>query len=152
MANAALDKLDRRIINRLQDGLPISATPFAEVASELNLSESELIQRVQGLLDDGYLSRFGPLYNAERLGGALSLVAMAVPAEELEPIAEQINSFPQVAHNYARDHHFNIWFVLATETAAEITSVLAEIEQCCGYPVYSMPKIQEFFIGLRLHI
>lgn len=147
-----MDAIDRRIINHLQDGFPISERPYAVVAEQLDISEDELLQRLQHLLDGKTLSRFGPMYHAERLGGGLTLAAMSVPWEKLDEVAEQINAFPEVAHNYARDHFLNIWFVLATETAGEIAAVLKHIETVTGYPVYNMPKIEEFYVGLRLPV
>jgi hypothetical protein len=64
-------------------------------------------------------------------------------------VAEIVNGFPEVAHNYAREHEFNMWFVLATETPARINEVIGEIEKATGYTVYNMPKLEEFFVGLR---
>jgi DNA-binding Lrp family transcriptional regulator len=92
------------------------------------------------------------MYHAERLGGGLSLCAMRIPAEQFERVAEQVNAFPEVAHNYARDHAFNMWFVLATETPARIDAVLEEIERRTGFRVYNMPKLREFFIGLKFEV
>jgi DNA-binding Lrp family transcriptional regulator len=90
------------------------------------------------------------MYHAERLGGALTLCAMPVPPADFERVAAQVNAFPEVAHNYAREHALNMWFVLATETPQRIAQVIAEIERLTDLPVYDMPKIEEFFVGLRL--
>ena len=144
-----LDTLDRAIINEMQGGFPICDSPYAEIAEQLGTSEGELLTRLQRLLDEGILSRFGPMYHAERLGGGLTLAAMAIPESEFERVAEQVNALPEVAHNYARDHELNMWFVLATETPERIGETISEIEQITGYPVYNMPKQKEFFVGLR---
>ncbi len=144
-----LDTLDRAIINELQGGFPICEAPYAEVARQLGTNEAELISRLQRLLDEKILSRFGPMYHAERLGGGLTLAAMAIPDEQFEVVAEQVNAFPEVAHNYAREHELNMWFVLATETPQRIDEVIREIENTTGFAVINMPKEQEFFIGLR---
>ncbi len=147
-----MDAHDRAIINALQGGFPISERPFADAATPLGLSEAELINRIGKLLDDGVLSRFGPLYHAERLGGGLSLAAMKIPKSDFDRVAELVNAFPEVAHNYARDHEFNMWFVLATETPERIDEVVQDIARQTGYQVYNMPKLDEYFIGLRLEI
>jgi len=144
-----LDSLDRAIINQLQGGFPICEQPYAAVAAQLGTSESELLKRLQRLLDEKVLSRFGPMYHAERLGGGLTLAAMSIPEERFDEVAEQVNARPEVAHNYARDHELNMWFVLATETPERIDEVITEIEERTGYPVYNMPKQREYFIGLR---
>jgi hypothetical protein len=83
------------------------------------------------------------------MGGAFSLAAMKIPAADFERVTEIVNRFPEVAHNYARDHEFNMWFVLGTETPERVHTVIEEIEQQTGYPVYNMPKLEEFFVGLR---
>jgi DNA-binding Lrp family transcriptional regulator len=147
-----LDPVDRAIINRLQDGFPICDHPYREAAAELAIGEGELIERLGRLLHDGQLSRFGPMYHAERLGGGLSLCAMSIPPEELDGVSEQVNAFPEVAHNYARDHAFNMWFVVATETPDAIARVVRRIEHETGYPVYNLPKEKEFFIGLKFTV
>lgn len=144
-----LDSLDRAIINEMQGGFPICDSPYATVAAQLGTTEGELIARLQRLLNEKILSRFGPMYHAERLGGGLTLAAMAIPETEFERVAEQVNAFPEVAHNYARDHELNMWFVLATETPQRIAEVISEIEEVTGFAVINMPKEQEFFIGLR---
>lgn len=147
-----LDPIDRAILNRYQGGFPICERPYQAAAETLGISEQELIQRLERMLAQKQLSRFGPMYHAERLGGGLSLCAMRIPEDRYEQVTEQVNSFPEVAHNYARDHAFNMWFVLATETPERIDSVLQEIEQRTGFQVYNMPKLQEFFIGLKFEV
>jgi len=140
-AESRLDALDRAIVNRLQDGLPIAARPYAAVAAELGVAEAVLLDRLQDLLARGVLSRFGPMYNAE---------AMGVPEDRFEEVAATVNAFPEVAHNYARAHALNMWFVLASEAPGRIAATIAEIETATGLQVYDMPKQAEFFVGLRL--
>lgn len=147
-----LDTTDKDIINQMQQGFPICENPYAEVATSLGLNEDELIRRLQAMLDDRTLTRFGPMYQAERLGGAFSLVAMAVPEQDFERVAEIVNDFPEVAHNYEREHRFNMWFVLATETPQRVPEVLEQIESQSGYRCYNMPKEKEFFVNLQLSV
>lgn len=147
-----MDTTDRNIINNLQGGFPLSERPYAEAAARLGLTEDELIRRLDDLLEKGVLSRFAPMYHAERLGGALTLAATKIPPQDFERVAEIVNGFPEVAHNYAREHEFNMWFVLATETPRRINEVIGEIEKATGYQVYNMPKLEEFFVGLRFEV
>ncbi|HEX9812707.1 MAG TPA: Lrp/AsnC family transcriptional regulator [Burkholderiales bacterium] len=144
-----LDRIDRQIVNVLQDGFPICERPYAEAAKQFGIDETELLRRLQRMLDDGALSRFGPMYHAEQLGGALSLAAMEVPSTDFDRVAEIVNGFPEVAHNYERAHALNMWFVLATERPERVPAVIGEIERATGYRVYNMPKQEEFFVGLR---
>jgi DNA-binding Lrp family transcriptional regulator len=147
-----MDDIDRRLINRLQDGLPVERRPFDALANELGLEVPAVLDRIQCLLDAGTLSRFGPMFNAEQLGGALSLCAMEVPEDRFEQVAVLVNGHPEVAHNYARDHRLNMWFVIATEQVEQAADVVAAIEQETGCKVYDMPKQEEFYIGLRLAV
>ncbi|MGR4066411.1 Lrp/AsnC family transcriptional regulator [Billgrantia sp. C5P2] len=148
---AELDAADRRIVNRLQEGLPLVPSPYAVVAAELSLSEGELLYRLERLLEAGVLSRFGPMYHAERLGGGLTLAALEVPEADFDRVAETVNAFPEVAHNYRREHRLNMWFVLATETPQRIAEVIEAIEAATGLAVFNMPKQEEFHVRLYLH-
>jgi DNA-binding Lrp family transcriptional regulator len=143
-----IDATDRKIINGLQGGFPITERPFAEVAARLGIDENVLIARIRRLCAEGWLRRFGPMYDADRFGGT-SLAAMAVPDERFEMVAAQVNARPEVAHNYERAHALNMWFVIAVETPDRIERVIAEIEAETGLTVIAMPKLKEFFIGAR---
>ena len=146
------DPVDRAIVNALQGGFPLTPRPFRDAGAQMGLSEDELIDRIRGLLDSGRLSRFGPLWNAARIGGDQCLAAMAVPQERFEEVAEQVNAFPEVAHNYERAHALNMWFVISAERAERIGAVIAQIERQTGLRVYPMPKSQEFFLGFRVEL
>lgn len=144
------DAVDRSIINALQSGMPVTERPFAHAAAELGLAESDLIDRLQRLVDDGTLSRFGPMYNADRMGGAFCLCACSVPEDRFDEIVAKINAHPEVAHNYERAHALNVWFVLATENPSRTDEVLAEIKRETGLEVYAFPKVEEFFVGFSM--
>ena len=144
-----MDQVDRNIINQMQMGFPVCEKPFAMLAEQLKLEENDLLQRVQSLLDDGTLSRFGPMYNIEKLGGMYSLVAMRIPEHDLEQVIKVVNGYSEVAHNYERTHEFNIWFVLAAESESHLAALLEDIEKQTGYQTYDMPKLDEFYVGLR---
>ena len=147
-----MDILDRKIINLLQTGFPLTEEPDLEVAKQLGIEEKELLKRLSDLLNDKTLSRFGPMYDAQKLGGAFSLVAVRVPEKEFDKVSEIVNSFPEVAHNYKRDHDLNMWYVLATDSPDKINEVNADIEKKSGLKVYNMPKLEEYFIGLNLPV
>lgn len=145
-----LSDTDRRVIDILQPGFPIVDRPFAAVAPKVGMGEDELIATVTRLREDGVLSRFGPLYDAAALGGAFTLCAMGVPEERFAAVAETVNAFAEVAHNYRRAHRFNMWFVLATERPEAIESTIARIEAATGLAVLNLPKLEEYFLALRL--
>ena len=145
-----MDDIDKLIVNQLQKGFPICESPYRQVAGQTGITEDQLLSRLQTLLDDGVLSRFGPMYHAEQMGGALTLAALKVPEERFDEVAEIVNGFPEVAHNYARNHTLNMWFVLATERPEQVESAIEQIERQTGLQVYNMPKIREYYVGLQL--
>lgn len=147
-----MDALDKKILNRTQRGIPVSAQPFADIASELDCTEEQVLNKLQHMLDDGMLSRFGPMYDAASLGGAFTLAAIQVPEERFAEVTDIVNSFSQVAHNYKRLHRLNMWFVVACESQQEIQSVIKEIEQQSSLRVFDFPKEEEFYVGLYLPV
>lgn len=148
----AITATDALLIRRLHGGLPLSDTPFDDVAQELGLTETEVIARLRAMLDDGLLSRFGPLFQIERAGGQFMLAAMRVPEDRFDAVAAQVNAQHEVAHNYRREHRFNMWFVLACASPAQTAAACARIEALTGLRVFAFPKEKEFFVELRLPV
>ncbi|MDP1526465.1 MAG: AsnC family transcriptional regulator [Rhodocyclaceae bacterium] len=146
-----LDPTDRALINALQGGFPLVERPFAAVGAQLGIDEEEVIARIEFLKESGVLTRFGPMFQIERMGGAFVLAALAVPEERYEEVTAAVNQLPAVAHNYRRQHALNMWFVLATETPAGIPAAIAEIEALTGLPVYAFPKEREYFVELKFN-
>ena len=147
-----MDALDREIINQFQGDFPIVDRPFLVLAEKLDISESEVMTRIRFMLDDGLLTRFGPLYNIDKMGGTFSLCAMQVPEDNFDNIADIVNQFQEVAHNYERDHRLNMWFVLAAESKLELDETIKRIEQATGLTVFNFPKQREFYVNFRLSI
>jgi siroheme decarboxylase len=145
-----LDDTDRRIVNALQGGLPLCDRPYQAAAAALDLAEDELISRLRRMLGEGALTRFGPMYNVDRMGGRFELCALAVPADRFDEVAGQVNEHAEVAHNYARDHVLNMWFVLASDEPGRLDAAVADIEADTGLEVHRFPKLEEYFIGLRV--
>jgi len=147
-----MDDLDRQLINRLQDGIPVCERPYLQLSDELGVSEESLVGRVKALLDAGVLSRFGPMIDTGVLGGGVTLAAMQVPEEKLPDVIGLINGYDEVAHNYQREHDLNLWFVIATEKPEQVRAVIGEIEQRSGHPVYDLPKQEEYALNLRFTV
>ena len=147
-----MDELSRRLIDEWQGGFPLCERPFVVVAERLDADEDTVLQALRELLADGTLTRFGPLYQIERLGGAFSLAALRAPEVEFGRIAGIVNGFPEVAHNYRREHPFNMWFVLATETPAGMNDTVERIAAATGLAVFNFPKEREYFIEARFAV
>ncbi|MDE2579983.1 MAG: Lrp/AsnC family transcriptional regulator [Hyphomicrobiales bacterium] len=149
-APAPLDDTDRAIINALQGEFPLCENPYAVAAEALGLSEAELLARLQRMLADKVLTRFGPMFQIERMGGAFCLAALAAPEQRYDEVVEQVNAFDAVAHNYRREHALNMWFVLATEQPEGIAAAADAIEAATGLTVRRFPKQREYFVEMRL--
>jgi DNA-binding Lrp family transcriptional regulator len=157
-ADSDLSRLDRAVVNAYQGGFPVVERPFAVAAEALgdagvDVTEAALVETVRELDDSGVLSRFGPLVNAEEIGGTATLVAMHAPPERFDEVAETVNAHREVAHNYEREHpHLNMWFVVSVAEADRVATVLDEIETETGQPTYNMPKEREFRVEAKFKI
>lgn len=144
---AELTDLERRLLDRYQQGLPVSATPFADVAAALEVSESEVLSALQRLQELGVISRVGPVFRTHAVG-ASTLAAMAVPEARLDEVAAIVNSFAAVNHNYQREHRFNLWFVATAASDAELTGILERIERLTNIKVMPLPMLEDYHIDL----
>jgi len=139
--------VNKRLLNEFQRDLPLSVTPYADIAVELGITEAEVIERLRTLIDAGTISRVGPVFRPRHLG-ASSLMAMAVPPSRLQEVADLVNSFAEVNHNYEREHKFNLWFVVVAETGERLQQIVHTIERETGIRVVSLPMLAEYHIDL----
>jgi DNA-binding Lrp family transcriptional regulator len=139
--------LEQRLLNEFQHGMPLTPNPYADIARQLGVYETTVLETLQRLQTEGVISRVGAVFRPKRIG-ASTLAAIAVPAAELEEVAAIVSEFTEVNHNYEREHRFNLWFVVVADDEDRLESVLAEIEAGCGYPVLDLPLLNEYFIDL----
>ena len=155
---ADLGRVDRAILNAFQGGFPVVEEPFEPAAAALaeygvEVTGDELLERVKRLDEEGVLTRFGALIDAEAIGGTATLVATHASEERYDEHAELINDHPEVAHNYEREHpHLNMWFVLSVVDEDRVAEVLAEIEDETGEKTYNLPKQREFHVGAKFPV
>ena len=142
-----LNDLEKRLLNEFQKGLPLSPTPFADMADSLGTSEALVLQILERLQKQGVISRVGPVIKPQRIG-ASTLAAMAIPKDRLEAVAYVINRYTEVNHNYERENRFNLWFVVTAPDQAHLDAVLADMEEKTGYPVLNLPMEKPYHIDL----
>ncbi|MCW8919094.1 MAG: Lrp/AsnC family transcriptional regulator [Gammaproteobacteria bacterium] len=142
-----LDPLEQSLLNDFQQGFPLSPTPFAEMAARLGVSEEQVITTLERLQQRGAVSRVGPVFRTHSIG-ASTLAAMCVPETRLEEVAELVNRFDAVNHNYEREHRLNLWFVATAPDEAHLQQVLAEIEERTGIEVIALPMVEDYHIDL----
>ena len=144
-------KLEQRLLNDFQQGLPLSPRPYADIARQLGVYETTVLESVQRLQTEGVISRVGAVFRPNRVGVS-TLAAMAVPEEELESVAAMVNDFAEVNHNYERDHHFNLWFVAIAADNESLQVTLKKIEKLSGYKVMDLPMREDYFIDLGFEL
>jgi len=155
---AGLDRIDSAIVNAYQGGFPVVERPFEPAADALrargmDVTATELLDRIRRLDNDGVLTRFGALINAAEIGGAATLVAMHAPEDRFEEIAEAVNDHREVAHNYEREHpYLNMWFVVSVADPEAVDSVLEAIEDETGQETYNLPKQREFRVEAKFFV
>ena len=142
-----LSDLERRLLNDYQHGFPLSPTPYADIARGLGVSEAEVLAALTRLKQQGAVSRVGAVLRPNTVGVS-TLAAMAVPNAELETVAALVSSYPEVNHNYEREHTLNLWFVATAPDSVRLQQVLNEISTRSGYAVLPFPLLEDYHIDL----
>lgn len=145
--NANLTELERRLLNDFQHDFPLAPAPYADMARQLGVREDEVIAALARLKEQGAVSRVGAVVRPNTVG-ASTLAAMRVPPGDLERVAALVNGYPEVNHNYEREHALNLWFVAAAPDGARLQQVLDDIAARSGYEVLSFPLLEDYHIDL----
>ncbi len=142
-----LTPLHKHLLNDFQRDFPLSSRPYQDIANTLGVSEDDVLSALTELNDNNFISRIGPIIPPNHIGVS-TLVAMAVPEQQLQAVADKISAYPEVNHNYEREHTFNLWFVAVASDEGHLQAVLDAIEQETGFKTMSMPLVDDFFIDL----
>ena len=146
-----LDTVDQQLINHYQRNLPVCERPYREMADTLGISEDEVISRLAVLQQQQVLSRVGPVFEHSQAGASL-LAAVAAPVEQIDLVAARINSAPGVNHNYAREHLYNLWFVMTAPDEDTLEERLDELEMQLRLPLLRLPMVEGYHIDLGFPI
>lgn len=146
-----LDATDRQLINLYQRELPVCERPYEEMSRKLGIAEGEVIERLQSLQDSQVLSRVGPVFEHSRAGASL-LAAVAAPEEQMDLVAARINRAPGVNHNYAREHTYNLWFVMTAPDEDTLEERLDDLEHKLRLPMLRLPMVEGYHIDLGFDI
>jgi DNA-binding Lrp family transcriptional regulator len=148
-----MDERDKRLLNAMQAEIPLTPRPFEALGIPLNLSEGEVLARVEEQKRRGIVRQIGGIFDTRSLGYHSSLVAMRVPPERLESAAETVNGHPGVSHNYRRDHAFNLWFTIAAPPGGDLAWTVARLRELAGAESARLfPTLRLFKIGVRLDL
>lgn len=148
----SLDETDKKILNSIQLDFPLVHRPFLALAEKLGLKEEVVIERIKRLQTNGAIRRIGPIISTKKTGGVSTLVALKAPAERVDEIAQIINGYDEVSHNYLRPSEFNIWFTLSADSENRMQEILKEIEERTDCEVMNLPTKRLFKIGVKFNI
>jgi DNA-binding Lrp family transcriptional regulator len=144
---AALDEIDRAILNLAQTDFPIEPRPYRVLGERLGLSEDEVLSRVKRLRATGVIRRIGGNFSAGLLGYTSTLCAARVPEERLAAFIDAVNQYDGVTHNYRRNHDLNVWFTFIASSREEIEQCLADISAATGVSeIFNLPADKTFKI------
>lgn len=150
---AELDETDKLILNRIQSNFPVDSRPFRAIGKDLNLSESEVIERVARLKEDGIIRRIGGNFVPDKVGYVSTLCAARVPEDRVAEFAGIVNHYSGVTHNYQRDDDFNVWFTFIAPSMAKIEENLAEISARTGInDILNLPATRVFKIKAHFEL
>jgi DNA-binding Lrp family transcriptional regulator len=146
-----MDSTDKKLLNLLQREFPLVTEPYAFLADRLGISELETMGRVEALVKQKVLRKIGASVAPRTIGRTTTLVAAKVGPEKLDAVAEKVSAYPEVTHNYGREHEFNLWFTLVCRDREEIGRICGEIEKLDGVegllelPATHLFKLDVFF-------
>lgn len=144
-----MDDIDKKILNFIQTGFPITHAPYAVIGEKTGITEDEAFERVKAMKESGVIRRIGASFDSRGLGWTSTLCAMKVPPEHLADAAKIVAEYHEVTHNYERNHEYNLWFTLIAPEMEDIDRILREIGDRTGFgPVRDMPALKLFKIKL----
>ncbi|MBW2632031.1 MAG: AsnC family transcriptional regulator [Deltaproteobacteria bacterium] len=148
-----MDRLDREILNIIQEGLPLDTRPFRTLGALVGIDEDDVLERVRRLKNEGIIRRIGAVFDTGNLGFTSTLCAAKVPADRLERFVDIVNSYRGVTHNYLRDYEYNVWFTFIAPTENEIEKALSDISRETGISnIISMPVKRKLKIDARFRL
>jgi len=140
--------LTRRLLDLVQVEFPAVPRPYAQLARRLGLEgpggEAVVLEELDRLRAGGIVRRVGGVFDSRALGFATTLAAARVPPERLEAVAEAVNAYPEVTHNYAREGPLNLWFTLVARDRGRIQAILDELRAATGVEFLEFPAGRVF--------
>lgn len=146
-----ISSLSANLLNDYQHAFPLVSAPFGNLARDLNSDANTVLDEFRAFKKNGVISRIGPVFRPNTVGVS-TLAAISAPPEKTEQLAEVINRFSQVNHNYEREHEINLWFVLTAADQAELDTTIAQIEKQTGCSVLILPLLKEYHIDLGFNL
>ena len=146
-----LSPLHKQLLNNYQQEFPLSPRPYQSIAEALGVTEKEVLKAYSELTEKKIISRIGPIIQANKIGVS-TLIAMAIPVDQLTKTANIVSCFAEVNHNYEREHRFNLWFVLIATDKQHLHTTITDIEAQTGFKTMQLPLLEDYFINLGFQL
>lgn len=147
------DQTDLAILDALQDDLPLVSRPWEAIAKRLGITEPDMLIRIKKMAEAHILRGISPVIESPPMGlHAATLVALRVPVECCDEVAAIVSSYPEVSHNFRRDHAWSLWFTLAAQDRQSLQGILDDILERTGIPAHDaldLPTIDRIKIDVR---
>ena len=148
-----MDRLDREILNIIQERFPLDVRPFKTLGARVGIDEGEALDRVRRLKNKGIIRRIGSVFDTGNLGFSSTLCAAKVSPDKVEKFVNVVNSYRGVTHNYLRDHEYNVWFTFIAPAKNEIEKSLSDISRETGIiGIINMPVKRRFKVDARFKL
>ena len=148
-----MDNKSRELLNLIQANFPLEPRPFLKLANELNITEEQVIEIIKDLKDNGYIKRLGGIFDSKKLGYHSTLCAIKVPQDRISEVAELINNYIGVTHNYMREHSYNMWFTVIADSLEAVKDFLDHIKRKTGIEdIIELPAVNLFKINVNFNI
>jgi DNA-binding Lrp family transcriptional regulator len=148
-----LDNTDKKLLDIVQDAFPLTGEPYREMASLLGVSEDNVLLRLKRLRDEGIIRRMGAIFDSKKLGYCSTLCAMRVPTQRVDEVAQIVNEYPGVTHNYLRNDEYNVWFTITARSQQELDGIMDEIRRKSGIQdLIDLPAVRTFKIRVRFQM
>jgi DNA-binding Lrp family transcriptional regulator len=148
-----MDNKSKELLNLIQANFPLEARPFLKLANELNITEEQVIDNIKDLKDNGYIKRLGGIFDSKKLGYHSTLCAIKVPQDRIPEVAELINNYTGVTHNYMREHSYNMWFTVIADSLEAVKDFLDHIKRKTGIEdIIELPAVNLFKINVNFNI
>lgn len=137
----------------IQSDFPVANKPYQVIGDMLDISETEVIERIKKLKEAGIIRRIGGVFDSRKLGYYSTLCALKASEEEIEKIAAIVNAIPGVTHNYVRNHAYNMWFTLIGPSKEEVDNTIKELKRKIKVKeIMNLPAVNFFKVRVKFDL
>jgi DNA-binding Lrp family transcriptional regulator len=144
------DAAEKQLIAALQPGLELVARPFARLGERVGMSESEVLMRLAGWLEEGLIKRFGVVVRHHELGyRSNAMVVFDVPDADVDRIGRQLAAEPGITLCYRRIRSlphwpYNLFCMVHGRSREEAQPIIERLGRLTGLPAQALFSTRRF--------